>query len=110
MEPKNPRPGEVEGFGVHRADASQAYIAASAATQFSTASEEIAPCIHVGHLRGMSLSEAHSVLAGIGYRTDWTIDELRAAVPVDMRQLVAIALRVVAASEMAEANGLEGGA
>lgn len=34
MEPKNPRPGEVEGFGMHRADASQAYTAASAQTQF----------------------------------------------------------------------------
>jgi hypothetical protein len=58
----------------------------------------------------MSLSDAQTVLAGIGYCADWSIDELRAAVPADMRQLVSTALRIVAASEMAEAHGLEGGA
>ena len=46
MEPKSPR-REAEGLGDHRADATQAFTAASAETQFSTASEEIAPCIHV---------------------------------------------------------------
>lgn len=63
----------------------------------------------VSNLHPMTLAEALSVLAGIGYREDWTIDQLRAATPADMRSIVAAALRITAAAAHAEANRIEHG-
>ncbi len=61
----------------------------------------------VTNLHSMTLVEASVILTAIGYRTDWTVEQLRAATPPDLRKNVALALRITAAADMAEANGLE---
>jgi hypothetical protein len=55
----------------------------------------------------MPLAEAKQVLASIGYRPDWTNEQLLAATPYDMRQRVQTALRVMASAYLAEARELE---
>lgn len=63
----------------------------------------------VTNMHPMTLTEANAILASIGYDPDWTLNQLKQAVPKDMARTFALALRVTAAADHAEANGLERG-
>ena len=54
----------------------------------------------------MSLFEAEDILESIGYDSDWTEDQLIAAIPEDMIDNVAEALKVSSAANKAEAEAL----
>lgn len=60
----------------------------------------------ISTLHTMTFGEAKSILAGIGYRPDWTVPELLAATPADMRNNVVHALRITALAYEAEAEAL----
>jgi hypothetical protein len=55
----------------------------------------------------MTPAEAAAVLNSIGYRRDWTNEELIAATPKDMVDRVITALQVHAEAAFAEADALE---
>lgn len=55
----------------------------------------------------MTVAEAHSLLTSIGYREDWTLDQLIAATPGDMIERVLLAMSVSAEAAQAEANALK---
>lgn len=57
----------------------------------------------------LTLAEAEDLLASVGYSTEWTVEELRAAVPHDLRLRFAMALRVVAIAEHDLAHKMEVG-
>lgn len=54
----------------------------------------------------MTFEEAEELLESIGYRQDWTTQELIAAVPFDMAERFATALEVSAAEYAARADAL----
>lgn len=60
----------------------------------------------VTNMHPMTLPEAEAILSAIGYRPEWTFEQLRAVVPVEMAQRVVSALRITAAAEHDRANRL----
>lgn len=89
-QPKNPRPGRVEGFGFHREDDDRGHTPASAETQFSTRGVEISRRIIVAK-------------ETFGNRWSVSIEPRVATLPTQWARDAATALRI--AYEMGAARG-----